>query len=192
MDNANTRNTKNYLPPLLKIKCEIWEDYEVLGSIPPTFKELAKLISSIVYPQNFSLSYFGENFMVVTLHIGNYQHLIKFAKENKLNEVKLFVNTFDIEEGQVDRLISNFNEMKVQPAMKRKNTMKPTYSSSYQTISEKSDSSSTSYENNSDDMSSQEIQYNFKSEKCVCRGRKSMPKEKRVRKKMDRDCIYCY
>lgn len=206
MENAILRNNKKSIhksipnptisfitPPICKIKYEIFGDYQIIGLLPYSFNELTKIISGVVYPNNFSLDYFGEGFMLISLNASNYKNLLKFSRDQFLREIKLFVNVHESEEdadfGTNGKIFDNFSR-NLSPK-KRKNTLNSNYATYI--IKETSENSSTSHENssvasiNSDSRDS----IKYKKVNCVCRGRTITPKTKKS-EKFYKNRIYCF
>jgi hypothetical protein len=131
------------------IKYNTFADYQIIGTLPSTFADLIKIISTLVFPKNFALHYFSEDFSLISLdNTTTYKNLIKYAYENKITEVKFFATLFEIK--NEDEIISGLGSMSLN--MKRKNQIKNIQGLNVnETIKEIEEYSSTSKEAYSDD-----------------------------------------
>ena len=102
---------KPHLSAILKIKNEAFGEYKCIGLLPQTFHELIKLISFNIYPNNFCLNYYNDNFSVVAIdHSTTYKNLLKYTRENRMTEVSLFVMLHEATNEQSD-LTSKFKSL---------------------------------------------------------------------------------
>jgi len=87
--------------PICKIKYGTWRDFQPIGNLPRTFSDFIKIVSSIVFPFNFSIFYFSEDFLMIPIASSNtYKDLLKFAQKNEsMKEVKIFVILHENENG---------------------------------------------------------------------------------------------
>lgn len=79
----------------IKLKFSSFGSYTDLGSIPSEFTDLIKKISCLVFPNDFSVTYYDNK--MTLLQIDNsetYCNLVEIAKEQKFEEIKFFVNLY--------------------------------------------------------------------------------------------------
>lgn len=79
--------------PICKIKYGTWKDFQSIGNLPKTFSDFIRIVSSLVYPFNFSIYYMSQDYVMIPMCSSTaYKNLIKFVKtEKSLKEIKIFV-----------------------------------------------------------------------------------------------------
>jgi hypothetical protein len=94
-----------------KIKYSPWEDYNII-KCPSTFKILIRILSSIFYPNNFSLNYYIKDQIAIIpisnekdylelmsrIRICGYKEIIFFVNVDKMNKKSLSIIQEDNEE----------------------------------------------------------------------------------------------
>jgi hypothetical protein len=104
------KNNEN--KPILKIKISAFSEYLNLGLLPQSFTKLIKMISIQVYPKNFSLNYYSEDFETISIDSrATYKNLFKYCLEENLAEIKLFVIIH--ENYNQENLTEEFNNLKI-------------------------------------------------------------------------------
>ena len=199
MENINLQlQTGNYIKPSLSpicmIKYNTFADYQIIGTLPSTFADLIKIISTLVFPKNFALHYFSEDLSLISLdNTTTYKNLIKYTYENKITEVKFFATLFEIK--NEDEVLSGLSSMSLN--MKRKNQNKNSQSLNVnETIKEIEEYSSTSKDGYSDDREDNvdekpvnKIKFNRKEVKG-----KKINRDRKISSrngKLDRNYVYC-
>jgi hypothetical protein len=79
--------------PLCKIKYGTWKDFESIGNLPKTFYDFIKIVSSLVFPYNFSIYYLSQDYEMISIASSTtYKNLVNFVqREKNLKEVKIFI-----------------------------------------------------------------------------------------------------
>ncbi len=99
------------------IKCNIkyntWVDYTFIGPLPPSFNNLIKSISTIVFPFNFCISYFREDLSLIPIdNSTTYKNFFNYLTDNSITEVFLFVMLYEDEPVRTDKKIISQKRIK--------------------------------------------------------------------------------
>lgn len=80
---------------ILKAKFDAWGDYTPLSEIPASFLDLVKLFSTLLYPNNFSISYIDTKMIIHNINNDNkYLEAVKDCIFSSKFELKLMINVY--------------------------------------------------------------------------------------------------
>lgn len=90
----NISNIDEYVK--VKVKFCAFADYEYICFLPDSFKELVKIISKVLYPNDFTLTYLDSEYEQHSIFSdATYMKIIKDAREKEANEVKFIINLYN-------------------------------------------------------------------------------------------------
>ena len=98
---------------ILKAKFDAWSDYTTISEVPRSFLELVKIFSTLLYPNNFSISYIDTNMNIQTIENDDkYREAVLNCMNSKNKEMKLMMNVYkDKKLMNVDKSIIKRNSL---------------------------------------------------------------------------------
>lgn len=80
----------------VKVKFSAFSDYEYICFLPKTFKEFVKIISKVLFPNDFTLTFLDSGYNQHSIFSDEtYNKIIKLTHETEANEVKFIVNLYN-------------------------------------------------------------------------------------------------